>query len=153
METIYFGLGIVTALVIGLLVIGVRMVSRLRIKQLELQSTLDYVEKYNQDGRNELYREIEDIRRNISREFEDAHKRISEVKDEILRVIENNNRDKESHMAHLSREIENVNTEAHRHVDELNRYVDSRFDKTIDNVSKLIADVYKQSEKKDLLKD
>jgi len=153
METIYFGLGIVTALVVGLLVIGVRMVSRLRIKQLELQSTLDYVEKYNQDGRNELYREIEDIRRNISREFEHVHKRINEVKDEILRVIEDNNRDRDGHMAHLSREIENVNTEAHRHVDELNRYVDSRFDKTIDNVSKLIADVYKQSEKKDLLKD
>ena len=81
------------------------------------------------------------------------HKRIEEVKDEILRVIEDNNRDRDGHMQHLSREIENVNTEAHRHVDELNRYVDSRFDKTIDNVSKLIADVYKQSEKKDLLKD
>jgi hypothetical protein len=47
------------------------------------------------------------------------------------------------------RELENVDRETHRHIDELNKYVDSRFDKTLDNVSKLIADHNKQNEKKD----
>ncbi len=135
METIYFSLGIVTALVAVLLVIGVVMVARLTKKQSNQEDTINHIERYNQEGRNELVRDLDEIRREISKQFEDVHRMVAQLNDEIRRDLENTDR------------------EAHRHIDELNKYVDSRFDKTLDNVSKLIADAYKQNEKKDLLKD
>lgn len=135
METIYFSLGIVTALVAVLLVIGVVMVARLTKKQSNQEDTINHIERYNQEGRNELARDLEGIRREISKQFEDVHRMVVQLNDEIRR------------------DLENVDREAHRHIDELNKYVDSRFDKTLDNVSKLIADHNKQNDKKDLLKD
>jgi|LauGreDrversion4_2_1035121.scaffolds.fasta_scaffold05188_8 uncharacterized protein HemX len=135
METIYFSLGIVTALVAVLLVIGVVMVARLTKKQSNQEDTITHIERYNQEGRNELVRDLDEIRREISKQFEDVHRMVAQLNDEIRR------------------DLENVDREAHRHIDELNKYVDSRFDKTLDNVSKLIADHNKQNEKKDLLKD
>jgi uncharacterized protein HemX len=135
METIYFSLGIVTALVAVLLVIGVVMVARLTKKQSNQENTITYIERYNQEGRNELVRDLEEIRREIAKQFDEVHRMVAQVHDEIRR------------------ELENVDREAHRHIDELNKYVDSRFDKTLDNVSKLITDHNKQNEKKDLLKD
>ena len=112
METIYFSLGIVTALVTILLVIGVVMVIRLTKKQTNQENKINNIERYNQDQMNVLVRDLDEIRR----------------------------------------EIERVGQGTHRHVDELNRYVDSRFDKTLDNVSKMIAGHNKLSENKDLLK-
>jgi len=135
METIYFSLGIVTALVAILLVIGVVMVVRLTKKQSNQEKTINYIERYNQEGRNDLVRDLDDIRREIHKQFDEVHRMIAQVNEEIRR------------------ELENVNREAHRHIDELNKYVDSRFDKTLDNVSKIIADHNKLNEKKDLLKD
>jgi peptidoglycan hydrolase CwlO-like protein len=135
METIYFSLGIVTALVAVLLVIGVVMVARLTKKQSNQEDTINHIERYNQEGRNELVRDLDEIRREISKQFEDVHRMVIQLNDDIRRDLENTDR------------------ETHRHIDELNKYVDSRFDKTLDNVSKLIADAYKQNEKKDLLKD
>ncbi len=135
METIYFSLGIVTALVAVLLVIGVVMVARLTKKQSNQEDTINHIERYNQEGRNELVRDLDEIRREISKQFEDVHRMVVQLNDEIRR------------------DLENIDREAHRHIDELNKYVDSRFDKTLDNVSKLIADHNKQNDKKGLLKD
>jgi hypothetical protein len=135
METIYFSLGIVTALVAVLLVIGVVMVVRLTKKQSNQEETINHIERYNQEGRNDLVRDLDEIRREISNQFESVNRMIIQLNDEIRR------------------DLENFDREAHRHIDELNKYVDSRFDKTIDNVSKLIADAYKRNEKKDLTKD
>ena len=135
METIYFSLGIVTALVAVLLVIGVVMVARLTKKQSNQEDTINHIERYNQEGRNELARDLDEIRREISKQFEDVHRMVVQLNDEIRR------------------DLENIDREAHRHIDELNKYVDSRFDKTLDNVSKLIADHNKQNDKKGLLKD
>jgi peptidoglycan hydrolase CwlO-like protein len=135
METIYFSLGIVTALVAVLLVIGVVMVARLTKKQSNQEDTITHIERYNQEGRNDLVRDLDDIRREIHKQFDEVHRMIAQLNDEIRR------------------ELENVDREAHRHIDELNKYVDSRFDKTLDNVSKLIADHNKQNEKNGLLKD
>jgi len=135
METIYFSLGIVTALVAILLVIGVVMVVRLTKKQSNQEETINHIERYNQEGRNDLVRDLDEIRREISNQFESVNRMIIQLNDEIRR------------------DLENFDREAHRHIDELNKYVDSRFDKTIDNVSKLIADAYKQNEKKDLTQD
>jgi predicted PurR-regulated permease PerM len=133
METIYFSLGIVTALVAVLLVIGVVMVVRLTKKQSNQEETINHIERYNQEGRNDLVRDLDEIRREISNQFESVNRMIIQLNDEIRR------------------DLENFDREAHRHVDELNKYVDSRFDKTLDNVSKIIADHNKLSEKKDLL--
>jgi len=135
METIYFSLGIVTALVAVLLVIGVVMVARLTKKQSNQEDTITHIERYNQEGRNDLVRDLDEIRREISNQFESVNRMIIQLNDEIRR------------------DLENFDREAHRRIDELNKYVDSRFDKTIDNVSKLIADAYKQNEKKDLTQD
>jgi hypothetical protein len=133
METIYFSLGIVTTLVAILLVIGVVMVVRLTKKQSNQEETINHIERYNQEGRNELVRDLDEIRREISNQFEEVHRMVIQLNDEIRR------------------ELDKVDKEAHRHVDELNRYVDSRFDKTLDNVSKIIADNNKPYTKKDLL--
>jgi DNA anti-recombination protein RmuC len=145
METIYFSLGIVTALVAILLVIGVVMVARLTKKQSNQEDTINHIERYNQEGRNDLVRDLDEIRREIHKQFDEVHRTIAQLNDEVHRTIHERSTD-------LSRELERVDQEAHRHVDELNKYVDSRFDKTLDNVSKLIADHNKLSEKKDLLK-
>ena len=134
METIYFSLGIVTALVAILLVIGVVMVVRLTKKQSNQEETINHIERYNQEGRNDLVRDLDEIRREISNQFESVNRMIIQLNDEIRR------------------DLENFDREAHRHIDELNKYVDSRFDKTLDIVSKLIADHNKQNDKKDLLK-
>jgi uncharacterized protein HemX len=135
METIYFSLGIVTALVAILLVIGVVMVVRLTKKQSNQEETINHIERYNQEGRNDLVRDLDEIRRQTSNNFDSVHRTIVQLNDEVRR------------------ELENKSQEAHRHIDELNKYVDSRFDKTLDNVSKIIADHNKLNEKKDLLKD
>lgn len=135
METIYFSLGIVTALVAGLLVIGVLMIIRLTKKQSSLENIINHTEKYNQDGRNDLARDIGNL-----------YQLIDKIRDEAHRYIDERSAD-------LSREVERLDGETHRHIDELNKYVDSRFDKTLDNVSKIIADHNKQNERKSLLKD
>lgn len=133
METIYFSLGIVTALVTILLVIGVVMVVRLTKKQSNQENTIKHIERYNQEGRNDLVRDLDDIRREMTKQFDEVHRMVFQLNDDTRR------------------ELNNVEQEAHRHIDELNKYVDSRFDKTLDNVSKIIADHNKQNEKKDLL--
>jgi hypothetical protein len=108
METIYFSLGIVTALVAILLVIGVVMVVRLTKKQTNQENTINHIERYNQEGRNDLVRDLDEIRREIHKQFDEVHRTINERSND------------------LSREIEWVNEEAHRHVDELNKYVDTK---------------------------
>lgn len=65
METIYFSLGIVTALVAILLVIGVVMVTRLTKKQTNQENTINHIERYNQEGRNDLVRDLDNIRRDL----------------------------------------------------------------------------------------
>ena len=117
METIYFSLGIVTALVAILLVIGVVMVVRLTKKQSNQEKTINCIERYNQEGRNELVRDLDEIRREICNQFEEIHRMVIQLNDEVRR------------------ELENKNQEAHRHVDELNRYVDSRFDKILNKIN------------------
>lgn len=127
METIYFSLGIVTALVTILLVIGVVMVVRLTKKQTQLDSIINHIERYNQEGRNALASELEIIQRNTSNQFDEVNRELIVLNDST------------------HREIEKVSREAHQHVDELNKYVDSRFDKTLDQISKVIADHNKKS--------
>jgi DNA anti-recombination protein RmuC len=129
METIYFSLGIVTALVAILLVIGVVMVARLTKKQSNQEDTINHIERYNQEGRNDLVRDLDEIRREIHKQFDEVHRTIHERSTD------------------LSRELERVDQEAHRHVDELNRYVDSRFDKMLTKINN------NTNESKDLLTD
>jgi DNA anti-recombination protein RmuC len=129
METIYFSLGIVTALVAILLVIGVVMVARLTKKQSNQEDTINHIERYNQEGRNGLVRDLDEIRREIHKQFDEVHRTIHERSTD------------------LSRELERVDQEAHRHVDELNRYVDSRFDKMLTKINN------NTNESKDLLTD
>ena len=129
METIYFSLGIVTALVAVLLVIGVVMVVRLTKKQSNQEKTINCIERYNQEGRNELVRDLDEIRREICNQFEEIHRMVIQLNDEVRR------------------ELENKNQEAHRHVDELNRYVDSRFDKILNKINN------SSNDPKDLLTD
>ncbi len=129
METIYFSLGIVTALVAVLLVIGVVMVARLTKKQSNQEDTINHIERYNQEGRNDLVRDLDEIRREIHKQFDEVHRTIHERSTD------------------LSRELERVDQEAHRHVDELNRYVDSRFDKMLTKINN------NTNESKDLLTD
>ena len=77
----------------------------------------------------------DEVRRQLDKVEHEAHRHIDEL----------NN--------HVDKKIESVDREAHRHIDELNKYVDSRFDKTLDNISKIIADHIKQNENKTLLND
>ena len=84
METIYFSLGIVTALVAVLLVIGVVMVARLTKKQSNQEDTITHIERYNQEGRNELSsREVaeEEARRHGSR-------RLRQNEDAFMHAVE-----------------------------------------------------------------
>jgi hypothetical protein len=129
METIYFSLGIVTALVAILLVIGVVMVVRLTKKQSNQEETINHIERYNQEGRNDLVRDLDEIRRQTSNNFDSVHRTIVQLNDEVRR------------------ELENRSQEAHRHTDELNRYVDSRFDKILNKINN------SSNDPKDLLKD
>jgi len=117
METLYFSLGIVTALVAILFVVGVVMIVRLTKKQLNLENTINYIERYNQEGRNNLQKELSDLYSTMDRRTADIYRDINDRHDSITREME--------------RQIE----QSFRRTDELNSYVDSRFDKLLNKIN------------------
>lgn len=114
MEITSFALGMLAMIAIALVVVVV--VGMVRVSRLK--ETMDNIERYLESNTRDL------------------HERISSEVDIINKEVSKNASNTDQVFKNFENHIEHVSNEKDRRIEDLNRYVDSRFDKMINNLNK-----------------
>lgn len=114
MEITSFALGMLTMIAIALVVVVV--VGMVRVSKMK--KLMNHIERYLENNTRDIYERI-------NYEIDDLNKKINKNMSNTDDVFKNF----ESHIEHMSNEKNQL-------IEDLNSYVDSRFDKMINNLNK-----------------